>query len=116
MNIDGVTVLAQRAIVTKGTTGAILVAVAIILSFVSFGIAAMANKNNRAWGIFGVACLVMFLVVASLGALGVFNKDTGLYEYKCIIEDDASIHEIYDSYEVVAKEGLIWTLIDREVD
>lgn len=61
----------------------------------------------------GVIAIISFIIVI-IGSVQP-KVETGRYEYQCIISDEVSFVDIYGKYEVVSKDGKLWTIRDREV-
>lgn len=65
----------------------------------------------------GVGCAAVgisvgaILVVISIVLLA---ARTPHKEYKVIIDEKTTFHEIYDKYDVIKQEGYIYTLVDKE--
>lgn len=57
-----------------------------------------------------VAAFVSALCVVSIGGIFAREVPTSAKEYQVTIEDSVSINDVYDYYEVVDKEGDIWTI------
>ena len=65
--------------------------------------------------------LFLFIFVGFLGLVSVYIFSTGnskeVYsheEYKVIIDDSVSLNDFYEKYEVISREGEIYTVIERE--
>lgn len=113
MTIDGVRVLAQEAI---NETPDFVIIVAGLLCGSMILLIALAFIIDDAWAIPAsvVSGIIAFLWVIVAGACGVFDKPSDHNTYKCIFDEDISIQEVYDKYEVVGRDGEIWILEDKE--
>ena len=61
------------------------------------------------------ACILIFWFVCALILCSIDPEEpSGRYEYKVLINEDVSFTDLYEKYDVVGKEGLIWTLKDKE--
>lgn len=61
---------------------------------------------------FGV-CLILCSIIA-IAIYGRKEIETGRYEYQCTISDNISFMDMYEKYEVVSKDGELWTIMDKE--
>ena len=57
---------------------------------------------------------VSLLCCVSSGILVKMTHPTGRYRYECLINEDTSIVEIYNRYNIVEQRGDIWVLEDKE--
>lgn len=57
---------------------------------------------------------VSLLCCVSSGILAKMTHPTGRYRYECLINEDTSIVEIYNRYNIVKQRGDIWVLEDKE--
>ena len=57
--------------------------------------------------IFGFVCVLILCFIDP-------EEPSGRYKYKVLINEDVSFTDLYDKYDVVGQEGLIWTLKDKE--
>lgn len=112
MNIDGVRVLAQEAIneppdfvwITAGLLAGCMVIFAILGLIV-----------DGDWAIIVfIICGAGFLWTMIAVAWGVFDRPSDHNTYKCIFDEDVSIQEVYDNYNVVGRDGEIWILEDKK--
>ena len=107
--LEGITVLNEYPImdyVFNWQAGFIIGSTIFIVLFVCFKIVGQAD-----W----LPAIAASLIVGSfcfftLG--GIFSREvpTSAKEYQVTIEDYVSINDVYDYYEVVDKEGDIWTI------
>lgn len=58
-------------------------------------------------------CMVLFLLSGVLIDAN-YEIPTGKYEYKVIIDDNVSIAEFYEHYEIVDQEGKIFIIREKE--
>lgn len=86
----------------------------LIASFLALIIAMLigliANKPSVAYFILGasVLCFLSSYILART------TSPTGRYRYECLINEDTSIVEIYNQYNIVERRGDIWVLEDKE--
>lgn len=112
--IEGIEVLNKVPIMepytnSLGGIASLLFAIFLIITLV---LVASNGFGVRVVGIFGIITIILF--AASI-LLYIPQKETGRYEYQCIISDEVSFVDIYEKYEVVSKDGELWTIIDKEV-
>lgn len=67
----------------------------------------------------GLGCIFIIVGVISMFTCIIldetYKEPTGRYEYQVIIDENVSFTDVYSNYEVVDQNGLIWTIIDKEV-
>lgn len=113
MAIDGVRVLAQEAI--NEAPGFVFVIAGLIVGCMIFlVILSLITKRDRAMNTCIIVGFIGFLWMIIAGACGIFDRPSDRNTYKCIFEEDVSIQEVYDSYEVVGRDGEIWILEDKK--
>lgn len=104
--IDGITVL-NNVIVSDFNPVPWLI-VLIFLLLVAF-IFYMSDELDRRNGMVlwcGMFALALILLVADIR----FSKTDAI---QCTIEDNVSINEVYNNYDVIDKQGEIWTLREK---
>lgn len=105
--IDGITVL-NNVIISDFNPVPWLI-VLIFLLLVAFIIVYIFDELDRRNGIivwFGMFAISLLLLVADIR----YSKVDAI---QCTIEDNVSINEIYDNYDVIDKQGEIWTLREK---
>lgn len=113
MTIDGVRVLAQETI-NESPVFVWIIAAFLVGCLVIFAIVVAISNKDWASTAFIISGSLVFLWMTIAGVGGVFNRPSDRYVYKCIFDEDVSIQEIYDEYEVVGRDGEIWILEDKE--
>lgn len=113
MNIDGVRVLAQEAI-NEAPNFVIIVAGLLCGGMILLVVLAFITGDAWALSVSIVSEIIALLWIIIAGACGVFNKPSDRNIYKCIFDEEISIQEIYDEYEVVGRDGEIWILEDKK--
>lgn len=115
--LEGIEILNQMEITTKAEWISRAVIICTVLMII-FGIttitAAALNKD--------IFTIVMFiLTVISVIAILIFiildtktNVPTGKYEYQVTINDNVSMTEFYEKYEIIKVEGKIYTIREKE--
>lgn len=102
--IDGITVLNNIIVNDFNPVPWLIVLVGLL--FLAFIIVSMSDESYKKhmkvlWcGLFGIA-LILFI-----GDIH-FSKVDAI---QCTIDDNVSIHEVYNKYEVLDKQGDLWTL------
>lgn len=113
MNIDGVRVLSQEVILQDPTFA--FISIMALIFFIIAWVAISIDNGFGGWSlvvlVFAIIALIVLLIMAAIGA---FEYDTGRSTYKCIFEDNVSIQEIYENYNVIGQDGEIWILEDRK--
>lgn len=113
MTINGVRVLAQE-VINETPDFVLKITVLLVGCMFLFGILALIVNGNWAITASIICGIAGFLWIMFAGACGVFNRPFGRSTYKCIFDEDVSIQEVYDKYEVVGRDGDIWILEDKE--
>lgn len=109
--MDGVTILNQYPEVTNspiwGLGAVILIALTII------GIVLAIWKKDFSY----IVVFIVFGVFMGLLGTGLFGKyiprETGKITYQVTISDNVSFNEFADKYEIVAQDGLIYTVKEK---
>lgn len=97
----------------------IFLAVAITITLIGFMIGIFIAIEERS----GIVCIVGLLLLA-IGAVGIKHSSTLMNEletfkynkYKVIIDDSVSAKELLNEYEILSREGEIFTIKEIEVD
>ena len=112
--IEGIEVL-NKVPIMKPTPVSDFVSIiyAIIIVFAVIIIICGAAFHNN-WIIsFGV-CLILCSNIAIV-IYGKKEMETGRYEYQCTISDNILFIDMYEKYEIVGRDGELWTIRDKEV-
>lgn len=105
--IDGITVLNSVTINDFNPVPWLIVLIGLL--FLAFIIVYMSDESFKKhlkvlWcGLFAIA---LILLIADIR----FSKTNAI---QCAIEDYVSINEVYDKYDVIDKQGEIWTLKEK---
>lgn len=67
------------------------------------------SKYELLFLVLGVSLLVCAFIIPLLLIKPISDK----YEYKVIIEDSVSVNNLYDKYEIIEKDGKIYTIQDK---
>ena len=117
--IEGITILSQEVIkeapewfMTIIATGLIVIVIGLILMF--------GGVLFDYFRIVGAGIIIIFVsAVVLLGTTFIsmeIEKPTDRYEYKVIVDDSAALQKMYDKYEIVDVEGMIYTIRDKEYE
>ena len=84
-----------------------LLFVALVITYIKLDDFDKKNLLGVWWyGIFALALILLILFVSDI----LFSKVDAI---QCTIEDNVSINEVYDNYDVIDKQGEIWTLREK---
>lgn len=109
--IDGITILNNTIISNFDPVSwlGVLIGllVAYIIIYIKFdGFDNELDKKNALVVWSGIFAIALILLVADI----CFSKTDAI---QCTIEDNVSINEVYDNYDVIDKQGEIWTLKEK---
>lgn len=114
MNIDGIRVLSQEAIM-ESPDFVWIIAGLLVTGFIVFAIVSVVLINcDWTTTLFVISGSLAFLWVIIAGICGIFDRPSNRYVYMCIFNEDVSIQEVYDNYEIADRYGDIWILEDKE--
>ena len=105
--IDGITVLDNVTVSNFNPVPWLVVLVGLLVAFIIIFI-----KFDK----FDMQNTICFLAVISTVLLILFVSDiicSKVDAIQCTIEDYVSINEVYDKYDVIDKQGEIWTLREK---
>lgn len=116
--IDGVTVLASEVVTTSCVVSNIIGYIFIgllVLGFISLLIGAVTDslKFVQTGGIMFVCSFILFLIDIPIDAMTQIPDYT---KYAVIIDDSVSAKELLNEYEILSREGEIFTIKEIEVD
>ena len=83
----------------------VLMIILLVLCFVSI-------CTERLMGLFVPIGIASFIIICILIRYD-FSEPTNKYEYKAIIDDSVSFNYLYDKYEIINKDGKIFTIRDK---
>ena len=106
--MEGITILNQTEVMEPTPLVITFTMILMIIAFVSC-IAFFMVDDTAILGIISISSLVIAL------AVGISSPEhlTG-YEYEVTIDENVSIKEVYERYEIVEQRGDIWVLRDKE--
>lgn len=115
--LDGITILNQSEIITEPgwtQTAAIISAVLMIVFFFASIFSLICAKEKLGYVIFSLMILsaIATMIFVILGAN--IKVPTGKYEYQVTIDDNVSLNEFNERYEIIDKDGKIYTIKEKE--
>ena len=106
--LNGIIVLNQTPITNLTLLGGIII-ISIAFSGFIFLLSALLQE---------IKLVLISIIVGILLIISFFNapvtKPTGRYEYKVTLSEKVNALEFYSKYEIVEKDGEIFTIIERE--
>ena len=109
--MEGIEIL-SKTMVTETTGLAILGVLCLIVGSVIF-LGGLNDGFDYDW--LNVIAVIGGAVIFLAGvACAAYEKDTGRYEYKAIIDESVSMTDVHEKYKVKGQEGKIWILEDKE--
>ena len=115
LNMEGVTILNQTEIMEPTQLTATIVVILTIISLISciaFFIAYITMVSNVCPVILAFISISSLVTVFFIGALS--PKHLTGYEYEVTIDENVSMKEVYERYEIVEQRGDIWVLRDKK--
>ena len=119
LNIQGVEILTSKDVMIPVFEEADLCGFCCLIAFVvclTTLITAIQSKQKK----IAFASLVLTIITLSSGIFFISlvskEKTSGIKEYKATISEDANFVEINDRFDVVSKEGRLYTLRDKATD
>lgn len=112
--MEGVTILAEKAV--NMTPSFVLIAMTIfglLSTFFSIIMTCVSSEKEEILPgcvSIGLAVISAILIICVSDIMNTFSH----YEYKVIIDDNVSMNEFIEKYEIIDTEGLIYTVIERE--
>lgn len=108
--MQGIEILNRTEVTVKPIWAWILLIVCVVVGVVAYAVYE-SNINTIADLICGI--LVIICIIGGVFALA-HDEPTGKYQYEAIIDENVSIQEIYEKYNVIEQYGKKWILIDKE--
>lgn len=106
--IDGITVLDNVTISNFNPVPWLGVLVGLLVAFIIIYI--KFDKFDDMKNGIGLCCMICTALLILLISDILFSKVDAI---QCTIEDNVSINEVYDNYDVIDKQGEIWTLKEK---
>ena len=113
--MEGITILNQTEVMelTPLATKVIMILTIIsVVSCIAFFIAYITMVSNVCPVILAFISISSLVAVFFIGALS--PKHLTGYEYEATIDENVSMKEVYERYEIVEQRGDIWVLRDKE--
>lgn len=107
--MQGIEILNKTEVTSKPTWAWILLIVCVIFGFVAYQFI-----NEILGPTLDNICLITLIVCIVCGIFAlVYDEPTGRYEYEVIIDENVSIQEVYEKYNVIEQDGKKWILEDK---
>lgn len=110
--MEGITILNQTGI----TETPVWIMIMLIISMIVFliGIVVVIFTSDKVSDICEITVnIALAMMFFSLLLLVFIKTPTGEYTYDCLINEDVSMTEFYEKYEVVEINGQIWTIKEK---
>lgn len=115
--LEGIEILNQTEIATKAEwiTIAGIISFILMFVFVVLTVITAIECENNLWIVMYVLVFFSFFVFVCFLALDQgTNIPTGKYEYQVTIDDNVSMTEFHEKYEIVDVKGKIYTIREKE--
>ena len=113
--MEGITILNQTEVMEPTPLAVKVIAILTIISLISciaFFIAYITMVSNVCPVILAFISISSLVTVFFIGALS--PKHLTGYEYEATIDENVSMKEVYERYEIVEQRGDIWVLRDKK--
>ena len=113
--MEGITILNQTEVMEPTPLAVKVVAILTIISLISciaFFIAYITMDSNVCPVILAFISISSLVTVFFMGALS--PKHLIGYEYEATMDENVSMKEVYERYEIVGQRGDIWVLRDKK--
>ena len=113
--IKGIEILNKTPITEPTESGAIIFTIMIVFGVICgiICLTLLATDFDMTSVIFGV--LATLLIISSIIFTELYpKKTTGRYKYEVTIDNDVSIQEVYDKYNVIDKDGKKWVIEEKD--
>ena len=109
--IDGITVLNNVTVSDFNLIPWLIVFIGFLVVFIIICIAYDIGANSDT---IGLGCVILSAIFSIALVLFIADiHDSKVDAIQCTIEDNVSINEVYDNYDVIDKQGEIWTLKEK---
>lgn len=118
-NIKGVDILTSNDVMIPVFKWASIIGFCCLIAFVvflMFLVFAIQLKKKKVAFTFSVLAIIAFSTCIFFVSLDSKEKSSGIREYKATISEDANFIEINDRFDVVSKEGRLYTLRDKDAN
>ncbi len=103
--LEGINVLSQSPIMTSLGWVGLIVIIGLVIAFIGV------MKNAEEVMIISVVITVLFWIF-----FNIIKVPTDNYTYKVTIDDNVSLNEFNQRYEIIEQDGLIYTIKLKEVE
>ena len=113
--MEGITILNQTEVMELtplATTTVVILTIISLISCIAFFIADYVMASSTCpviLGFISISSLISVLVISILSP-----KHLTGYEYEATMDENVSMKEVYERYEIVEQRGDIWVLRDKE--
>ena len=113
--MDGITILAEKNVYNYLLPEWILLVLLILFAVFVMLAVILATKEKSLKIVTALAILAGILMIIALVCVLIPNKNSIKYkEYKVLIDDDVSFQEVYNKYEIIDKDGEIYTIREKQ--
>lgn len=109
--IEGMKILVQTEL-TKKPEWAIVTLTILMVAIVILLILTIYSGNPIKFGIPLCLCIIASIAVMIVGEC--HKVPTGINEYQVTFDENVSIQEVYDKYEILEVNQNLWTIRDKE--
>ena len=111
--IKGIEILNKTPITEMTKSGFIVFIISALVLVVAFNFLFFFIEDCNGVGQLTCFLICLISVISIIVGLNI-RKQMGRYEYKVTIDKDVPIQDVYENYNVIEKDGKIWTLEDKE--
>lgn len=109
--IDGITVLSQTEIMEAPYNQIIIIISFVILTII---LAVLEYHLTNDFSLVSMFFALLLSIAIGLAYYNIAKEPTGKYEYKVLIDKSASFIEFTEQYNVIKKDGTVYTIRDIE--
>lgn len=115
--LEGITILNQSEIMTKPewTQTVAIISMILMLVFLFASLCFLITDKEKLG--FAMSLLMILSAIASLTFITLEENieiPTGKYEYQVIIDDNVSLNEFIEKYEIINIDGKLYTIKEKE--
>lgn len=111
--IDGITVLSQTEIMKAPYQYLVVITSIIILTIIFTLLEHYASDDIS---ILSPILAILFSIIIGIAYFNIAKEPTGRYEYKVLIDKSVSFVELTERYNMIKKDGLVYTIRDIEYE
>ena len=112
--MQGIEILNKEPVMISNDNWVIIGFILIGIAFILGGVATKVENNILVYISLGGFGLCMFSALIATIVYKEVKIPSGRYQYEAVIQDDVSIQEVYEHYNVIEQKGKIWILEDKE--